>query len=97
MKSHLEQIRTDTGCPFEGKAGRLEPSGVDSAKEPSTPQFDRVVFQALRSTALCDAGDRCELCAPKWSSYGSCCSSEVTSAGVPDRVETHTVIIFNIF
>jgi hypothetical protein len=50
--SQLERIRTDAGFPFAGKPARVEPSGTDSVTEPSVLQFDRLVFQELRSTAL---------------------------------------------
>ena len=93
-----ERARTDTGCPFVGKLGRLEPSGTDSVTDPSVLQFDLVDFQELRSTALWDVGDRWELWAPKWSSYGSCPSSEIPSVEAEFAMEqaTHTLIIFSV-
>jgi len=97
-ESWQESIRTDAEFPFVGKPGGLEPSGTYSVTGPSVLQFDRVDFQALRSTALWDVGDRWELCAPKWSSYGSCFSSGNRSAEAGFTMEqaTRTPIVFNI-
>ena len=86
-KSDLESVRTEAGFPFAGKPGGLEPSGTYAVTGPSVLQFDRVDFQELRSTALWDVGDRWELCAPKWSSYGSCFSSENRSVEVGSGTE----------
>jgi len=45
-------IRTDAGFPFMDKPARLDPSGTDSVTDPSVFQFNRLIFQELRSTAL---------------------------------------------
>lgn len=71
---------------------------MDSVTGPSVLQFDRVDFQELCSTARWDVGDRWELCAPKWSSYGSCFSSEIPSveARFVIKQATRTLIVFSI-